>query len=277
MSRASRRPKKRFRRSFKKRRKGKFSIGSNRGHVTSTTTVNKLSYKKPRMSKRGIDKLFRHRTPVWKGWHNHSKDGGPQPYTYVKQNYAETVLLGDGALTIPFQEYRTNSVWDPNQTGVGGQPNGYNKMANMYQNYIVKGCKYTVTFRGRATTLLTCCAAFATATPASSLVDDYHDALERPDVVTCLVEPKAQGTARSIRTITGYVENKNFTPTSLLEYWTFQQAQAADIAANPPFVVTLKLLALHVDGGALVTNAIGCDVQLQYDVIYFNPKDTEDN
>lgn len=272
----------RFKRSVRKRSfrrkstRSKFSIGQRRGRVVSSTVVNKLSYRKPKMSKSRLDTLFRYRTPVWKGWSMQAKDGGPQPYTYVKQNYAETVTLGDGALTIPFQEYRTNSVFDPNQTGIGGQPNGFDKMAAMYLNYIVKGCKWTVTFRGRANTLLCCCAAFATATPADSLVDDYHDALERPDVVTTLVEPKSQGTARSIRTITGYTENKNFTPTSLLEYWTFQQSQAASVTSNPPFVVTLKLLALHVDGGSLPANAIGCDVQLQYDVIYFNPKTTED-
>lgn len=41
--------------------------------------------------------------------------------------------------------YNLNSLWDPNRTGVGHQPYGYDQLAVLYNRYRVISCSYVVT------------------------------------------------------------------------------------------------------------------------------------
>jgi hypothetical protein len=44
--------------------------------------------------------------------------------------------------------YRLNSVFDPDETGVGGQPAGYDQLKTLYGRYRVMACKYNVSMTG---------------------------------------------------------------------------------------------------------------------------------
>lgn len=50
-------------------------------------------------------------------------------------------FLGQNAL------FRCNSIFDPDQSGVGHQPMGHDQYANFYQRYVVIGSKITITFK----------------------------------------------------------------------------------------------------------------------------------
>lgn len=68
----------------------------------------------------------------------------------TKLTYYDTQALdpASNALTTingSIWQYRANSVFDPDYTGVGHQPMYFDNLAAIYQNYRVLGCKITVT------------------------------------------------------------------------------------------------------------------------------------
>lgn len=61
---------------------------------------------------------------------------------YVSQNLTLNPLLGSPATYI----FRANSIHDPNSTGGGHQPRGFDELSVFYYHYVVLGSKCTVTF-----------------------------------------------------------------------------------------------------------------------------------
>lgn len=58
---------------------------------------------------------------------------------YDSGNIGYTVSTGLGN-----HGFRINSLFDPDFSGVGHQPRGFDQLAGLYYNYIVHGCKITV-------------------------------------------------------------------------------------------------------------------------------------
>lgn len=64
----------------------------------------------------------------------------------VKLTYADNffhTLPCDGSTSVS-QIFRSNSLWDPDQTGTGHQPHGRDLWASMYNYYTVLSCEYTI-------------------------------------------------------------------------------------------------------------------------------------
>lgn len=72
----------------------------------------------------------------------------PLPTIY-KANfmYSENISVNPAAGVTPaLQVMRTHSLFDPNLTGTGHQPRGYDEMMTLYAHYTVVGVKCSVTF-----------------------------------------------------------------------------------------------------------------------------------
>lgn len=66
--------------------------------------------------------------------------------TKVVMKYAEDInVTVDGTLGANYL-FRCNSIFDPNQSGVGHQPLGRDQYSTFYQRYVVVGSKITVRF-----------------------------------------------------------------------------------------------------------------------------------
>lgn len=67
----------------------------------------------------------------------------PLPQRYItKMKYSESYTL---QLTNSYtQVINLNSIWDPNRTGIGHQPYGFDQLAALYNRYRVISCKYIV-------------------------------------------------------------------------------------------------------------------------------------
>lgn len=63
--------------------------------------------------------------------------------TIVKLRYVEFITLNPGVGTLAYHTFRASSVFDPNYSGGGHQPNGFDQWANFYDQYIVLGAKCT--------------------------------------------------------------------------------------------------------------------------------------
>lgn len=73
--------------------------------------------------------------------------------TYTRMRYATLTALNYGGLGTPAAyQYRINSLFDPDLTGGGHQPLGFDQYATLYNKYRVHGMKYKITFTSRSTT-----------------------------------------------------------------------------------------------------------------------------
>lgn len=76
-----------------------------------------------------------------------SNDPFPPRRNY-KLTFSQTYLFPVGAGGVFGQEniYRLNSLFDPDETGVGHQPYGFDQVATLYKRYKVNGCLVEVTW-----------------------------------------------------------------------------------------------------------------------------------
>lgn len=65
----------------------------------------------------------------------------------VKMKYSSKITLAQSAAGVSvFQFFSGNSLYDPDVTGVGGQPEGYDQWSSFYNRYRVYGSKCRVQF-----------------------------------------------------------------------------------------------------------------------------------
>lgn len=59
----------------------------------------------------------------------------------ARLRYVQTISLNPGAGGIAVHQFRANSLYDPDLTGVGHQPFGFDQLALQYDHYVVLGSK----------------------------------------------------------------------------------------------------------------------------------------
>lgn len=64
----------------------------------------------------------------------------------TKLRYTERVEFTPGGTSVQQQQYRGNGVFDPNATGLGHQPRGFDQFMEIYQKFTVLGSTCTVQF-----------------------------------------------------------------------------------------------------------------------------------
>lgn len=78
---------------------------------------------------------------------------GPFPAVYItKMRYVDTITMDPTSAEsggYVYHQFRANSIYDPDLTGVGHQPRGRDEMSALYLKYCVIGSKITVKFLSR--------------------------------------------------------------------------------------------------------------------------------
>lgn len=93
-------------------------------------------YKRKTRRPRGKNRKVRRKTYLPVGGFANSK--------LVKLRYVDTVTLDAGAGSYAVNEFRANSLFDPDKSGVGHQPSNFDRLALLYDRYTVLGAKCTV-------------------------------------------------------------------------------------------------------------------------------------
>lgn len=81
---------------------------------------------------------------------------GTFPATYIaRHTYVDRITLTQSINDVMVDHlFRSNSLYDPDYTGTGHQPLGFDEMAVIYDHYEVLGAKITVDFTPQSTTEL---------------------------------------------------------------------------------------------------------------------------
>jgi len=81
--------------------------------------------------------------------------GFPYYSKLVRLRYVEEISLDPVSGGLAYYTFRANSLFDPNLTGSGHQPRGFDQWATLYNHYTVIGAKCSATFLANSTSQVT--------------------------------------------------------------------------------------------------------------------------
>ncbi len=154
------------------------------------------------------------------------------------------------------------SCFDPNLTGVGHQPLGFDQWATFYTKYRVHGIKYEFTFINTSTTMQ----ADAIVLPknASTVTTSQNTLWERPYTKRKILG--VEGSGEAIKKLYGYLNPARVLGFSKLQYNTDDLTHAL-VGASPSTMAFLQFYVAPVDSTTDVTVIVRC--KLTYYVEFF--------
>lgn len=236
---------------------------------------NRKPKKAPNQTKASLTKLMQKSAPFFA--RRTDNDGSSIPlFKQCQLAYSQSFSMGNGTLPIFYHTFRLNSVYDPDHTGVGGQPNGFDTWNTIYNRYAVIGASYTVRFSHRLPANTDTLIGVVTVNPTATdlQIDNLVDARERPSVKTVTIQPTSHGNNNNTAVITGRIRVSDWLlPTS----GSFGEQMCVSTSTNPSNVVALHVGIMDLEGGTPDLAVVWAEVRITYDVIFMEPTvDTSD-
>lgn len=184
-----------------------------------------------------------------------------QTKTMRRLNYSESVSLGFSTFGPGTYIYSTNGLYDPNITGAGHQPMGFDQLMVFYEHYIVVRMKAIVTFSNKSVYPVTVSLSLngnnTAPTDTSALQEGGYMVKDRLTGV---------GTQSSVKTLSLTCNNAKFEGyKSILDADEFK----GTVASNPTEQTYLNIVAWDPDGksGDLIL-----EVLLEYESWFVEPR-----
>lgn len=231
------------------------------------TKINKNNKNKNKMRKRNRNKNSQTNFSLapLNRFSNFENYGGSfvDPHKFITLKYADNYSSSLATVTGSSQVMNLNSIFDPDRTGVGHQPYGYDQLALLYNRYRVWRCGWRINFHAEAQgfyiVVLPSNGALATAITNQA---SYALACESPRS-----QVRVQGTGGNSCIITGSIALNDLNGTTQAEYKGDDRFQAL-FGASP---TELILLNIGIYNGTGVTVAIDYQLTLYFDVELHDP------
>jgi hypothetical protein len=195
---------------------------------------------------------------------------GAVPLTYRSTlRYVETIAFTTGAAGVMGSEQTMllNSLFDPNFTGTGHQPNGFDQLAALYNKYYVESCTITLLWSTIGSTADICCANSVQPLSSFTIAGITTDnATENNLVNTCVLS--ASGNSRTART-TIKVNFPKLLGLSREQYISDDRYQAL-VTASPTLGPAITIAIGSYSGVA--SEAATCQVILDMHATFFARK-----
>lgn len=176
-----------------------------------------------------------------------SKNGNPfTDIYYVKLRYCDDRNLTTTSGLLTSHYYSCNSLYDPDQTGVGHQPFGFDQLCTMYNRYRVFAVKYRWTVWNTDTSVPLYLA--INASNKTTADTDYNTLIERGYCKSAVLEP---GGSRGTRTLSGYISVAKVNGVRFTAIRNEQDYQAY-YTASPARGCYLHFYAKPADGSSTV-------------------------
>lgn len=180
----------------------------------------------------------------------------------VLMPYGDVWPLDCAAITYAQNLFRLNSIYDPDQTGVGGQPSGYNAYVGLYSRYKVIACDISVTFSNTCAQTM-----FGVVTVGAP---QYHmpntgtlvqqEALEGYGSKAVVLSPS--GTSKSVGKVRMHADNLKIAGALNWADTDFSSL----MGASPTLVNNMAVSICNVDGNT-VAGTVTCVIQIDYFVL----------
>lgn len=178
----------------------------------------------------------------------------PIPQRYIcRLKYSQPFVL---TAVAPVQQFNLNSLYDPDRTGVGHQPYGFDQLAALYNRYRVIATSYVV--NATASSAIRVAAIATNTTPAPNSLSDI---CERPRAKFFIQLPGGN---------TQYLKGKVYMPSligrSKAQYMADDRFQA-DTAASPQELALLNLYGKALDDNPVDINGV---ITMEFTVEFFD-------
>lgn len=191
----------------------------------------------------------------------------PFPTTYkCKLKYVESVVLYTGTAGIMGTEqvFRLNSLYDPNFTGTGHQPYGYDQLNGIYKKYMVSGVHIRVTFSAPSLANTACGAMIQASQDTVALTGASPDGIcERPNAWCRVLNP----TGEQVTTFEQYVQLSALEGLSDQQYLAEPDNYGSDVSNNPSLIPYLRVAAGSFAASA--GQAVVAITELTFDCRFF--------
>ena len=204
---------------------------------------------------------------------NKSESKSNRGYTAFSHNYPiaqrlRTILCYTEKVTFAAlpsidQQFRLNSLFDPNLTGTGHQPKGFDQLAALYNRYRVYKCEYKITFAQFSNAVPIYCGVAPTNTLTGFTdITDHAEMSESKYVIAVNSAPLLTGSFR------GTVDLAKLNGKTRIAYEADDTTQALT-TTNPAEQLNLHVLCQTLDNSTNLS--VYAFVQLWYHVEFSDP------
>ena len=191
------------------------------------------------------------------GRYSRSDMSGVPSKMFVKLRYAQ--LLTSTAAGVNDQDFRLNSLFDPDAEGAGQQPQGFDELSALYTRYRVYACKTRVTYVNNDSDTV------EVITLPSTGATDYSD------IQDALTAPRAKSTTL---TATGgskdRVIHSHYVNIKKSEGWDGNvQDLSAGVTASPSLLWYLHCITAQADASAV---NVDMKIEMTFYCKFFDPK-----
>lgn len=175
-----------------------------------------------------------------------------QPFRYV-----DRISLDPTGIAAATYSFRANSLYDPDFTGVGHQPIGFDQLMPFYEHYTVIAARIKCTFICKSAAATQCAIVGietnSGSTPTTAINDIYEQGNSSKKIMTC-------ATAGQKVTVTRKLSVGKFLSQKVMQ----EDANAGTATSNPSELIFFHLFATNTDGS---TDIAAMDVLVELDQI----------
>jgi hypothetical protein len=180
----------------------------------------------------------------------------------VELDYASMTYCSSGSGTIGLYQFRLNSAFDPDYTGTGHQPMGFDQWAAYYNHYVVEACAYEISIN-TAPNAGTCTRAFVHLSDDPTIPQtDFTDLVELGAQYAVLHPVLGPHIFSGNVNVAKFFNRKDIATDSELR---------AGVGSNPTDNVIMSIVCIGQDAATAVVNFL--DVKLRMRVRFMEPKD----
>lgn len=184
----------------------------------------------------------------------------PIPARYItKMKYAEALSISTPGLGA--YKWNLNSLWDPNRTGIGHQPYGFDQLAGLYSRYRVIACKYVLTAVSDSANISFACLPSNEAAPP---ISNVSEARENPRAKFATQNPGG-----TLKVLKGNVYLPALVGRTKTQYMADERYQA-QVTASPTEVAVLNVYGQGLNDDPVFNPNITYNILLEYTVEFFD-------
>jgi len=189
--------------------------------------------------------------------------------TAVKLRYVANVSIDPALSNVGYHHFRANGMWDPDASGLGHQPMGFDQWSLLYNHYIVLGSKIQVFFHGNAGTtplMFGCVLADDTASTVSAA-----SIIENGTTKYKLTNANANnGTSKAPRVTCCYSAKKFYNLTDVLDN---RLMLGASIAADPSELAYFSVFCGPLPDQVVDVATMSMTVIIEYIAVFSEPRE----
>lgn len=188
------------------------------------------------------------------------------PHEYVTLKYVQSVGFSNATTLASQQIFNINSLFDPDRTGTGHQPYGFDQLAAMYNRYRVLKIRWIVNFGPTTNNPVE-----AVVVPVNGLLNSaiassstFENACELPFAKALIVPNAGDSTKLKVK---GQLSLNELNGVTMTEYLADDRFES-QVGSSPAEVITLYIGVYNPSANTVANSVL---VELYYEVDFHDP------